>query len=539
MAFSLSAIGFDLIAFFCRRLRRFSSYIVHFVAVTALCCFSIIASALDATPLSTCESESNAFLYDAECGEVATYLDSIQAEGQTLQLNLVRIPALTDGDKKAIFFLAGGPGQAATQLVPMIRQQFSELLRHYDFVFFDQRGTGESNGLMCSEINLPSSEDYASQQQVFSAKMRACLDSFQQQQLDFYITRYAVEDIEAVRKQLGYTQISLWGASYGTRVAMAYMQAYPQNVSAAVLDGVAPYQLQLPRFALADSERALAKLLKRCALDNACNHAYPRLSERWKTLLDDLQQAPKKVSLAHPRTQAIEEVFIDHRVLSGWLRSALYVRDVSPLLPLAMDAAIKHNFERLYFFANLGESISGDIADALQFSVLCAEDRTLAARIDSASLKALPQSESNTQTLLALQTDEVDQVCNAVPESRLSQTEIDFKPNSVPTLLLSGDYDPVTPPHWAEYAQKWQLNAEHIVISGGHHGVSFLGCVPDLIYDFYKTKRVNKLIRACVDKIQPKAFFTSNAGPSMHTEAQINVPDDLNKHTKILPKGER
>jgi pimeloyl-ACP methyl ester carboxylesterase len=52
-----------------------------------------------------------------------------------------------------------------------------------------------------------------------------------------------VEDIEALRRALGHPRLALAGVSFGSQLALAYMNAHPQRVERALLGGVEPLTL--------------------------------------------------------------------------------------------------------------------------------------------------------------------------------------------------------------------------------------------------------------------------------------------------------
>jgi pimeloyl-ACP methyl ester carboxylesterase len=89
---------------------------------------------------------------DAEslCGTITVFEDRAQGAGRTIDLNVMVIPAVDNVAKPdPIFFLAGGPGQAATDVGPDFFAQMPRLRAHRDIVLVDQRGTGSSNSLSC------------------------------------------------------------------------------------------------------------------------------------------------------------------------------------------------------------------------------------------------------------------------------------------------------------------------------------------------------------------------------------------------------
>lgn len=143
--------------------------------------------------------------------------------------------------------LAGGPGQAATAAItdrPAIRKTFLRAFAGtaatHDFVVFDQRGTGRSGYLEC--VSARARPPRAPAGPVAAAaglpgQTRKCARKLGAKRA-FYTTFDSVEDIEAVRRAIGVERLTVFGVSYGTKVAVAYARRYPAHVERLVLDSV-------------------------------------------------------------------------------------------------------------------------------------------------------------------------------------------------------------------------------------------------------------------------------------------------------------
>lgn len=128
-----------------------------------------------------------------------------------------------------MFLVAGGPGQAATQVFDVGDFGFwSRVFPGYRLVAFDDRGTGNSGPLGCG----------ADAQHGSDAKYGAGCARLVGPKRVFYSTEANAMDIDAVRRALGYSRISIFGVSYGTDLALAYAAAFPDRVQRIVLDSV-------------------------------------------------------------------------------------------------------------------------------------------------------------------------------------------------------------------------------------------------------------------------------------------------------------
>lgn len=92
------------------------------------------------------------FSTQVECGKVQRALDPAQPQGVKIDVQFVVVPALARRKlPDPVFFLAGGPGQSAIGIAPMLTKQMRRLNNRRDLVFVDQRGTGLSAPLVCDD----------------------------------------------------------------------------------------------------------------------------------------------------------------------------------------------------------------------------------------------------------------------------------------------------------------------------------------------------------------------------------------------------
>ena len=155
-------------------------------------------------------------------GRITTFAvpeDRSKQGGRTIALNIAWIPPRNTSDPAAdpVFYLAGGPGQAAVGTFPGLGPGFQEIMKDRGIVLVDQRGTGKSNPLNCkSEGNEQNDSDPAAAR----AWIEGCIAELSAKaDLRRYTSTDAVADLDAVRKAIGADKINLVGISYGTRMA--------------------------------------------------------------------------------------------------------------------------------------------------------------------------------------------------------------------------------------------------------------------------------------------------------------------------------
>jgi pimeloyl-ACP methyl ester carboxylesterase len=400
--------------------------------------------------------------------------------------------------------LAGGPGQAITEVYPGIAPALERLGRERDIVLVDQRGTGGSNGLTCQNL---SGRDRDEDLLPVEARRQAgeCAKALSARaDLTRYGTKDFVRDLEAVRAALGYPGLNLVGVSYGTRAALAYARAYPYRTRTLVLDGVVPFPMVVGNDFDLDSQRALDVLFRRCAAEPACAARHPDLPGDLRALLARLDARAEKVRIRHPLTG--EPVVLDFTgdAARQVIFAFLYQAETAALLPALLREAKEGDLAPLAAQGILAVAdIQAGMSRALQLSVLCSEDVPF-------FVDPLP---GTSPTFLGNRArDAFRALCADWPRSAPDPAFHEPTRIEVPTLLLSGEADPVTPPRWGDVAAASLPAGRHVTVSGAGHGVLGRGCVPRVIAAFVKKGSVDGLDVSCVDRLHPAPIFIDLLG---------------------------
>ncbi len=455
--------------------------------------------------LSPCQLShpSAAVSASARCGTLEVPEDWGHPAGRRLRLRVAVVASESaNRTPEALFFLAGGPGQAATEQYPVVASALAGARRRRDVVLVDQRGTGGSGPLTCLD---PARVADATPQEDELRRLRDCGRQLAAAGTD--LTRYGtgdfVRDLEAVRAALGYPRVDLVAVSYGTRAALGWLRAHPERIRALVLDGVIPPGVAIGASADADARRALELHLRRCRADASCRARFPDHEARSADLLRRLARAPARLSVPDPvlgTPRAVELGPAQVRRVGALLA---YAPETAALWPLLVERAAQGDPAPL---AAQGLLLGGDVAAELtlplQYAVLCAED-----------VPFYPPSSGDEAEGEAARAP-LRAGCAAFPELP-PRPELRVPVRSgVPALLLSGEADPVTPPAWAELATAGLSRARRLVLPGGGHGVLWRGCVPQLVARFLDSPDAAALDASCVDRSRPVPFFLDAAGPA-------------------------
>jgi pimeloyl-ACP methyl ester carboxylesterase len=459
-------------------------------------------SAID--KLSPCKGDDTPV--DAYCGTLKVYENRDTRQGRQIDLNIVVLPALSaDAKPDPFFFLAGGPGQGAAKMAKPLRDAFRQILTDRDIVLVDQRGTGKSNPLDCIDRD-DSLKAFAEPEETSLAKLKKCMDGFDAD-LRLYTTQIAMDDLDDVRAHLGYDKINIYGGSYGTRAGLVYMRQHGDRVRTAVLDGVAPTNMRLPLFFPRDVQRAFDRLTADCAADAACNAAYPNLAARARALIARLEKNPPLVAIVHPRTGERGELRMTARIVTNVFTAALYQPLAASLIPALIERAENDDFQGVLALAGMNDA-GGDpnMSVGMQLSVICAED---APRITEAEAEKEAEGTIFGPHVMRMQREG----CRFWPRGTVEASFYEPVQSSIPTLIMSGQIDPVTPPVWGEQIARTLPNSKHIVMPGAGHTAGGTGCGRRLIKAFIDAGTHATLDTSCVDKMTRPPYFVTPAGP--------------------------
>lgn len=469
--------------------------------LAALALAGLCATAAAASPLKPCRIAG--IPNELQCGSLQRPLDPARPDGVKIDIHYLVVPALARNKQPdAVLLLAGGPGQSAIKLASRVLPRLSRLNNRRDLVFIDQRGTGKSAPLDCpddSKLSVAEQLEPAAQMRRID-DCRATLEQLPHGRdggLRFFTTTIAMQDMDAVREQLGVPQWNLIGASYGTRAALEYLRLFPAKVRRSVIDGVAPPDMVLPASFSTDGQAALDKLFEAHA------KTHPGLRADWQKLLASL---PRPVTVQQPLTGVPERFTVDRELVMRSVRGPLYQPALAAALPAAIHAASEGNFAPLFGLTTaFGSSPAMRLAMGMHFSVLCAED---APRIGES--RDAPGADFRT-----VDAEMYGRVCKTWPRGEVAADFYRIPPAPSPVLLLSGGADPATPPRHGEQVAK-ALGAghpervQHIVVPEAGHGVMAVGCMRDLIFRFIDAKTDAAALpqdAACATRIpRPIAF---------------------------------
>ncbi len=424
---------------------------------------------------------------DVRCGYLTVPEDHFDAaNGRTLRLHVAIFPsASTNPAPDPIVYLEGGPGGDALETVPLIfEERFAPFLADRDFIMFDQRGTGYSEpSLACPEYTELAYEtlemDLEPEEEInlVIETLTECHQRLLAENVNFtaFNSAQSAADVDALRAALGYEQWNLFGISYGTRLAQTIMRDFPAGVRSAVLDSSYPLSADLNTEIAANADRAFAAFFASCAADSGCNETYPNLEAVFYDLVDQLNAEPVIVPVLNIFAGDRYEAIMGGDDLISILFQSLYAAELIPILPQLIYEVQEGNT------TNLGTLLSSFLLNVdfvsvgMQYAVQCSEEAAFSAPGDGvAAAAAYPELAE----VFGLNAAIDEQVCAFWGAGTADVRENELVVSDIPTLILAGEFDPITPPAWGEQVAAGLSNASVFEYPAMGHGVSLADVCP-------------------------------------------------------------
>lgn len=419
------------------------------------------------------------------CGKITVPENYDKPAGKKLNIAYGIIRAKTEvSPKEPIIICTGGPGGPAIQgLNRWARHPF---LNNHDLIIFDQRGIGFSDSLpqMGASLFRVLANDFnpAEELQAIDSIVKAYRSKISYKGIDLsnYNTLASAADVNELMKQLSYDKYILYGESYGTRLVRTVLDMYPKQVASAILDSPAVQEEDFLIMRLKNLDNGIEKIFNFCASDSVCNSRFPGLETTFRSALKDLSENPIKCLIGQ------QSFTINPQDALYLLRYYLYRWDANEQAPKFISDLKQRNIERLS--KSLPQIF--DILRTINFSVFLAIE--------------ISEETDNNKTVSQL--EKANENYNNLPyplglfgslrisglswNKKLNRKESLWKQCPVPTLLLTNEFDPATPP---EYAVKYVAllpNSILLVLNQFGHGAGGTTCINNLMAHFADNSKI-------------------------------------------------
>jgi pimeloyl-ACP methyl ester carboxylesterase len=446
-----------------------------------------------------------------ECGTLIVPEDRSNPTGNQVRIAVAIFRA--QGDDPApdpIFYLDGGPGANTLDRLGTDLDRFPPFNQDRDVVLLDYRGTGRSEpNLSCQEIvdysrEADSDELSSAYNDGYLAALESCrvrLVDDERVNLGMYSIAVLAQDIVDLRDALGYEQINLFGASYGTRLALTLLRDHPEGIRSVILDGVTPPQNNPSTDSLMNANSALEELFSACGNASVCNEAFPNVRAQFYTAARKLNKQPATINIWIPSVEESQDVEIDGNTFVSIVIASMYSTDVIPWLPFIISEVNAGNYELMSSFVDTVVTSRPSITAGLFLALGC-NDRAPFSVVEGGNMD---ETASGLAEFFAAQGDDhatevaID-FCASWGLAASGSIVSEPAQSDVPVLILNGQFDPVTPPRLGEMAAQTLPNSTVLTILGAGHVPSLTGsaCARELAAAFIADPR-SRLDTSCVD----------------------------------------
>lgn len=444
-----------------------------------------------------------------QCGYLTVPEDRNEPDnGKKLKLYAAIYKSLSgNSDNPPLFYLIGGPGASTAAAYDVFestapsnyfRQNFGS---ERDLIVIDQRGTNYSApALYCSQELGPLQSqvygiDYQDAAEMRIEAFRTCYSRLQAEgvNLSAYDSLENATDIRDMALILGFDTFNLYGASYGTRLAMMTMDHYPERIQSVVLDSILPPEINPFEQATPGIVYAFRTFF------DAARDLYPDLESQFYEMMDELEAVPIDVVGSHydefgnPTDSIMVNVSGDK--LASFLVAELKQTPYDRQLPRKISDMYANMDYRpvadawvsnIDFFFPSGGPGSGSPSVAMYNSIFSADDAyyTNPAKIE----QVIRENVSNPSLATYLRVSYIDMepgIQGLWPVEPLAYRESDPVDSDIPTLMLVGTLDTATPEIFSRPSVELLSNSFYYAIPAGH-ATAYLECVTQTIDAFLK-----------------------------------------------------
>ena len=433
----------------------------------------------------------DADFYDVDCGTITIPADD---GADPVEVAFARFNAEgADPAADPVVYLHGGPGGAIlSEAAGFARSLVDPFITDRDVVLYDQRGAGESSPLPeCIEAwdldgaFYGQATPHAELRDDYADALAECAERVSSRDsIDFseYASATHADDFLDLVRALGYGEVNLYGNSYGTRLAQTIMRDHPDPVRSVILSGVYPIDANLVGATSRSFESAFGAIADACAATPSCDRELP----------DPVAALERQVAALDERPATFEVPFDDRTtypfILAGddllnILHGLLYTADGAALIPdllIDLEAGDLDRLERLapdgiYNTSDVGGYLSVQCREEVPFTT--PEELALAERLETVWDRInLPPGLLGANLITICDAWDVFGIADPLENEPVIWDQ--------PTLILSGGFDPITPPIWAEAVAARLPNAAVAFSPDRGHDADEGSCAIGLMVEF-------------------------------------------------------
>ena len=422
-------------------------------------------------------------------------------QSNTLSIAVMILKAKTDQpESDPVVYLSGGPGGQSINSWPAWIN--NPIRNKRDLILIDFRGIGYSQPALCPDlhekiINIftqDASAEAAINHQVLA--FEECWDQLRNDgvNMDTYNTAAVVQDVEEAMLALGYTTWNLYGISYGTRVAQTALRDTPDHIRTVILDSPVGMDMNFHNNTIPDFVRSMDLLAEACLAQTDCNETYGDIRQTYFKNLRELNAEGWGM-----RHSELDSVYVKAHDLTLAIHQLMYAGSLYPVIPLLIKAVDERRDTPILNLINVLRSR----ASFMNFAV-----GNLTNRYDSFAMADVVYFEEQLERFPdykpGITLFHADYFVLEYMKSAIGG-EFETLPvtSDVPALILTGDWDPITPPSNGEDLKQYFPN--HIFYNSPYtgHGVSMQSdCGKQYLLQFLDSPSMEST-PACAEKSAP------------------------------------
>ena len=430
-------------------------------------------------------------------------------DADTIRLHVGRFSSGASGSP--VVYLEGGPGgDALANIDSSFGSLWETIVEQHDLVIIGQRGTGAAEpSLQCGdavELSLDLLDevlDPVDETAAYEGAYASCTDTFRSQGVDLaaYNSVQNATDVEALRLALGFDQWNVVGISYGTRLGQTLMRLYPDGIRSIILDSVLPTRRETTVDIPTVAQRAYRVLFDECAASPACSGPFPDLEERFFALVDRLDEDPISFDVSDAISGAQYAARMDGGDLIDAGFQALYSKEAFAGLPELVAQLEVGDTSGIETLVGLQVTSLPFVAGGMYWAVQCHEEVPFvqpgdadAGRTGNRYFDRMGPAELD---------DSADRLCELFDAGVADPAENELVVSDLPTLLMAGRYDPITPPSDAESLLEGLANASYIELPHTGHAALADPCGQEIAVAFLADPSVPPPTGCVADVAEP------------------------------------
>jgi pimeloyl-ACP methyl ester carboxylesterase len=418
-----------------------------------------------------------------------------------------------------VIYLTGGPGVKAHPYVERLKDH--SLLDYRDLYILEQRGIGYSGDFCPFYSNRkPALDDVATFEESLVAvheRKAECAANARASGVDLagYSTIENARDVKALRRALGFEKWNVWGISYGSILGQAYVKEDPDGILAVALDAIMPLEIRESELywrVVHWYNRDLEKLQEICDTQPACAKRYPDMGGRLRAAIQSVVDDPIEVEVNDTEIFPSGKAYFFQDIVAFLPFVFLYEQDNFPAIPSLIYAwadAVERRDMTLFSGLAAAASSGGfvGISQGMSDAVFCLDgDEEAQARAGKKDLQEYPVLGSAIGSVESYERGV--RLCLEMGLPQRPAEDYSAVQTSLPTLIIEGSMDPITPPPNAKAILPGFENGTYVEFPYAGHGPSrSVECAGDMLNAFYDNPEDDPDL-SCVDEMEEPKMWT-------------------------------